>query len=155
LVDYLVVGVGNTLREDDGAGVVLAEHLHGELSRRGVRTQVRLVPQMLPELAAEIAELAPAILLITDCAVGDDLARLQPLLPAQTFAAGSHGLGAAQLLALAVRLYEFGGSAWMATVPGFNFAHGEGLSAGAMQAIDDCLPWMVAQLLAISPVQDS
>jgi hydrogenase maturation protease len=154
LTDYLIVGVGNTLRGDDGAGVVLAERLYAALTQRGVSAQLRLAPQLLPELAAEVAEIAPAVLVIADCAVGGGSAGLQLLAPVQMDTSGSHGMAAEQLLALAVRLYEFCGRAWLATVPGINFAHGEGLTPAAQQAIDDSLPLMVAQLLAVSPSVD-
>lgn len=147
--DYLIIGVGNTLRRDDGVGVMLAQQLYVELCRRAAQTQLRLVQQLLPELAAEIAEIAPTVVLIADCAAGDDPARLQPLAATKTIATGSHGLAAAELLALAVRLYEFGGSAWLVTVPGVDFAHGEGLSAIAQQAIDSCVSPIAAQLLDI------
>ena len=149
--DYLIIGVGNSLRGDDGAGWVLAEQLGSDLAARGanqgVTVQVRLAQQLLPELAAEIAELAPAVLVIADCAVGAEEVRLQRI---EQAAPGepldSHGLTAAQLLAFAVRLYEFRADAWLATVPGANFAHGAGLSDATTAAIAAALPLMRAQL---------
>jgi hydrogenase maturation protease len=146
--DYLIVGVGNTLRHDDGAGWVLAERLGAALIAHGDNVQLRLVQQLLPELAAEIAELAPMALIIADCTALAGSPPLQKLEHSTPAAAHSHGLTPAQLLAIMVRLYEFSGSAWLATVPGVDFAHGEGLSLSAEQAIQANLPLILAQLLA-------
>ena len=147
--DYLIVGVGNTLRGDDGAGPALAERLAAALRESGARVQVRQVQQLLPELAAEVAELAPAALVIADCQAGAQASALRRLtgeLAAQ--ASGSHGLTPDYLLALAVRLYEFGGAGWLATVPGVDFAHGEGLSGGTQRAIAAAVPDIARQLMA-------
>ena len=147
--DYLIVGVGNTLRGDDGAGPALAERLAGALRKSGAHVRVRCVQQLLPELAAEVAELAPAALVIADCqadAQASALRRLEGNPAAQ--GVGSHGLTPDHLLALAVRLYEFGGAGWLATVPGVDFAHGEGLSERTQQAIVAAAPDMADQLMA-------
>ena len=56
---------------------------------------------------------------------------------------GSHGLGATALIEVARRLYGFGGEAWLATVPGVDFEHGEGLSPATWQAIDHLTPAIV------------
>lgn len=152
--DYLIIGVGNSLRGDDGAGWVLAQQLGDALAAggaernadRGATVQVRLVQQLLPELAAEMAELAPAVLVIVDCAAGAEAARLQRIEQAAPELLDSHGLTAGQLPALAVRLYEFRADAWSATVGGSNFAHGEGLSAATAAAIAAAVPVMAAQL---------
>ena len=156
--DCLIIGVGNSLRGDDGAGWVLAEQLAAQLStilaasgaESDAAVQVRLVQQLLPELAAEMADLEPKVLVIADCAAGAKTARLQRI---EQTAAGepldSHGLTAGQLLAFAVRLYEFSADAWLATVPGFNFAHGAGLSDATAAAIAAAAPAMSARLLAL------
>ena len=61
---------------------------------------------------------------------------------------GSHGLGAVELIELARRLYGYEGEAWLATVPGVDFDHGEGLSPATREAIDhlapaDCRPYFI------------
>jgi hydrogenase maturation protease len=149
--DYLIVGDGNTLRGDDGVGWRLAGRLQAALAAHGAVVQLRLVQQLLPELAAEVAEIAPAVLVIADCAAQASGAALQKLCDDRQAPAHSHGLTPAQLLAMTVRLYEFGGSAWLATIPGSAFAHGEELSRPAQHALDAALPSMAAQLLAAHP----
>lgn len=150
--DYLIVGLGNTLRGDDGAGWALAERLAAALADNGSAVQVRLVQQLLPELAAEIEEVKPAVLLIADCTVQEDRPLLRRLDSAHAPAPGSllrsHGLLPADLLALAQRLYGFEGAAWLAAVPGFDFAHREGLSAAASAEIEEAAPLLLAQILA-------
>ena len=47
----LVVGIGNTLRRDDGAGCFFAEALAAELVRAGVDVTLELHHQLAPELA--------------------------------------------------------------------------------------------------------
>lgn len=147
--DYLIVGVGNLLRSDDGAGWALARQLTAALTANGANVQERFVQQLLPELAAEVAELAPRALVVADCnakAQAAELHRLEGNPAAGEI--GSHGLTPRQLLALAVRLYEFGGAAWLATVPGSYFVHGEGLSEATEQAIAAAAPKLAAQLAA-------
>lgn len=147
--DYLIMGVGNSLRGDDGAGWALATQLAAVLTAGGASVQVRMVRQLLPELAAEISELAPKTLVVADCnaqARTADLHRLEDE-PADK-GVGSHGLTPRRLLALAVRLYEFSGAGWLATVPGLHFAHGEGLSAATEEAIAAAAPQMAAHLAA-------
>ncbi len=59
---------------------------------------------------------------------------------------GSHGLGAGALIELARRLYGFAGEAWLATVVGVDFDHGEGLSPATRQAIDQMAPAIVDRI---------
>lgn len=153
--DYLIIGVGNPLRGDDGAGWVLAEQLaeqlRSALAGSGVTVQVQLVQQLLPEMAAEVTESVPAVLVIVDCEAEAKAARLRRIEPATVGEPlGSHGLTAGQLLALAGRLYEFRAEAWLATVRGSNFAHGAGLSEATVAAIAAALPVMLAQLSALT-----
>ena len=154
---YLIVGVGNTLRHDDGAGIWLAEAAARALAEQGKAVELRLLQQLLPEMAEEICELKAQTVLIADCSVGSYAERagwVRRLQPAENdgperqlsedsaaiVGIGSHGLGAAALIELARCLYGFEGEAWLATVPGVDFDHGEGLSPTTRQAIDHLVP---------------
>lgn len=154
---YLIIGVGNTLRRDDGAGIWLAEALAGALAEQGKAVEIRLLQQLLPEIAEEICEIKAQTVLIADCSEegSDEQAGwVQRLLPGEDgrrgrlrseageedTGMGSHGLGAATLIEMARRLYGFAGEAWLATVPGVDFGHGEGLSHATQQAIDHLIP---------------
>ena len=156
---YLIIGVGNTLRRDDGAGISLAEAVAGALAERGKAVEIRLLQQLLPEIAEEICEIKAQTVLIADCSAewqyetggagGTPAAdkRWQARTPARRGEGdggmGSHGLGAAALIEMARRLYGFGGDAWLATVQGVDFEHGEGLSPATRQAIDHLTPAIV------------
>ena len=72
--DYLIIGVGNSLRQDDAAGLWLAEAVRAALDGRGCTTQIRLVQQLLPEMAEEIGELKPHTVLVADCSADSDSA---------------------------------------------------------------------------------
>lgn len=152
--DYLIIGVGNSLRQDDAAGLWLAEAVGAALDGRGCTTQIRLVQQLLPEMAEEIGELKPHTVLVADCSADSDSATGQvSRLPAAELSGttsgviGSHGLTAPQLLMLARRLYGYTGEAWLATVPGSEFGHGEGLSPTAKQAIDQLTSQLIDHIL--------
>ena len=145
---YLIIGVGNTLRRDDGAGIWLAKAVAAALAERGSVVEIRLLQQLLPEIAEEIGEVLAQTVLIADCrAEGPAEAEgwVRRLATAEEAATpiGSHGLGAAALIELARRLYGFAGEAWLATVPGIDFGHGEGLSPSTQHAIDHLAPAIV------------
>lgn len=146
---WLIIGIGNPLRRDDGAGWRLAERLAASLQAAGQAVHLRQVQQLLPELAEEIAELEVDAIIFADVAAGATAAQIIPLTPAADPAqGGSHHLGPAMLLFLLDRLYGRRLPAWLATVPGVDFGHGEGLSAAAeaeMQAVEK----MVEELTAL------
>lgn len=157
---YLIIGIGNLLRQDDGAGLVLAEALRSALDERGLANQIRQVQQLLPELAEEIGEIQPHTLVIADCrgsAGGASTAaagqgEMAPLVVEGddvgfTGGLGSHGLAPAQLLRLAARLYGYTGAAWLATVPGFEFGHGQGLSPTTQQAVERLTPELLQRIV--------
>jgi hydrogenase maturation protease len=126
--DTLVVGYGNELRRDDGAGCLVVREL-AALALPGVRT--RVVQQLVPELAAEMAE-ASRVFFVDALAAGarDEvtLDRLEPL----PFAAGlGHVSDPGGLLSLTGAVYGRAPEAWLVAVAGEDFAPGEGLSARA------------------------
>jgi hydrogenase maturation protease len=102
---YLIIGVGNTLRRDDGAGIWLAKAVAAALAERGSVVEIRLLQQLLPEIAEEIGEVLAQTVLIADCrAEGPAEAEgwVRRLATAEEAATpiGSHGLGAAGLYRL-------------------------------------------------------
>lgn len=138
----LVIGWGNTLRRDDGVGVLIAEEVES-CGRDDVRTIA--VPQLTPELAADIAA-ADRVIFVDAGATGEEV-ELIPL------AAGRDGLHITHhatpdgLLTLAATLYEANPEAWLFTIPAHDLHHGEGLSEAtrvaaweAVDAIEDLLP---------------
>ena len=114
----LVIGIGNSLRGDDGVGALLAEQVGG-----------RSVQQLTPELAAELAELEAVLFIDAWLAP----AGAAPRITAISLAAGaaeSHRLEPAQLLAISQALYGRAPAAHLLQVPATRLEHGTTLSAG-------------------------
>ena len=120
----LLIAVGNPLRRDDGAAACVLETL-GAIA--GVKA--RQVMQLAPELAADFEGKRLAVILDADAA-GEEV-RLDPLPPDEAPAPPlGHAVSPAEVLRLAHRLFGFSGDCYLCRIPGFDFAHGEGLSAG-------------------------
>lgn len=142
----LVIGIGNTLRRDDGAGWLFAEALASELQKAGRRVHLVLQHQLTPELAEEAAELRPSHVIFVDASVTTHDARLTPLPDAALVSGASatsasanvagHGLSPAALLALMRRLYAVAAAGWLVQTPAEDFGHGEGLSEAAQHGVE-------------------
>jgi hydrogenase maturation protease len=132
----LIIGIGNTLRRDDGVGIVAAQKLEKSLA-----DQVRVIAcqQLTPELAKDISEVDRVI--IIDAEQGNMHGRItvkeiEPGDHAQN--SFSHELDPATLLTCSRELYGKYPNAFLITVTGGTFDFGEGLSlsaAGAMQEV--------------------
>jgi hydrogenase maturation protease len=120
----LVIGYGNTLRGDDGLGPHTVAAV-AALGLPGVRT--RIVQQLLPELAAELAEVRCAIFVDAQFVPADDAVQVTTIGPAPA-AAMAHTADPSGLLALSQTLYGRAPEAWLVTVPGRDFDLGERLS---------------------------
>ena len=136
----LCIAIGNTLRGDDGVGHRVLELLGAS---NGVRA--RSVPQLVPELAAEIASVESVLFIDADATCLEPQietmacggVRQTPLTPTMT---------AFEMVGLAERLYGFTGVAFLCRVPARTFERAEMLSpiaeAGARAAAE-----MVSQRL--------
>ena len=144
----LIVGIGNTLRRDDGAGCFFAEALAAELARAGVDVTLELHHQLTPELAEDAAELAPHMIIFVDASVAVPSPVLTPLAADMGANAASHSLTPAALLAILRQLYAVDVAGWLVQTPAVDFGHGEGLSAVAQRGVDDA-PGMAARLIAV------
>jgi hydrogenase maturation protease len=136
MVSWLIFGIGNTLRRDDGAGWLLAERLAALLRSHGADVQLLFVQQLTPDLAEEIAESPATAIIFADVAVGSCAPSVTLLAAVPPVASSSHAFTPAALLYLAEKLYGRSLRAFLATVPGVDFGHGEGLSRVAEEGID-------------------
>ena len=138
----LIIAYGNSLRRDDGAGLRLGEMLES-LWREQKRAVRRIsVHQLTPELALAVARDDVSAVVFTDARVvsGDDERGSHRILvrpfPAKTHSCIlGHHLDPAAVMAYARLLYAKTPPAWIATVPGVDFDHGEGLSPTAEAAL--------------------
>jgi hydrogenase maturation protease len=136
----LLIGYGNDLRRDDGAGLILAEILEQAWQSQRVAVKRLSVHQLMPELAAEIAQPEVTAAVFVDARViapeeVDPRVQMQPLrVEAQSPSLGHH-LDPATLLIYAEWLYGWRPPAWLVTVPATDFGYGEGLSQSTQQAL--------------------
>lgn len=143
----LLIGIGNTLRGDDGVGAALLEELARERAQEGGvwsprGAELRAVHQLTPELALAVAE-AGRVLFVDAWANPDRHEPwIEPLPPPrgegeapEAVGPGGHGWGPLALLSLAEELYGWRGEAALLRVPAFAFPHGTNFSAALEQAL--------------------
>jgi len=136
----LLIGYGNNLRRDDGAGLILAERLEHAWRSQGVAVKHLPCHQLTPELTAEIAEPDVTAVVFVDARAieaseVDPQVQVQPLRPELLSPSSGHHLKPATLLLYADRLYGRRPSAWLVTVPAADFDYGEDLSQITQQAL--------------------
>jgi hydrogenase maturation protease len=131
----LIIGYGNTLRRDDGAGPALARSVK---ERSGVGdVRVLEAHQLVPELADEIASPVVTAVLFMDASISRtakrnheapecvEIRKLDSTVSSQSF---GHHLDPSTLLAYAEHLYGRQPQAWLISIPGEDFDFGEGFS---------------------------
>ncbi len=132
VADILIIGYGNELRGDDGIGLRVVEAI-ATANYPGVR--VRSVCQLVPELAAEVAE--ARIVIFVDSLVGSSRVALEfaPVGVEEITDWCTHNADPRTLLALTRAVYRRTPEAWWLTVPGRIFDLGEGLSSAAEEGV--------------------
>ena len=134
----LVIGFGNLLRSDDGAGHRLALAL-ARRSPEGVMVLAR--PQLTPELAEPLTRASRVLFVDAVWASPTNTApQLTPLEPLTAAAPFSHGLTPARLLALSAALYGHAPPAWQLLIPAHQGQLGNQLSAATAAACRAALP---------------
>ena len=149
--NLLIIGYGNGLRRDDGAGLVLAEKLAVKLSTRGVAVHQLAVQQLVPELALTIANADLDGVLFVDTVADRGVTKIifHSLVDAAIHVALGHHLTPQALLLYAARLYGHCPPAWLVAIPGTDFGHGEGFSPQTTQLLADVAPLATTVLDAI------
>ncbi len=131
----LVIGYGNTLRGDDGAGVHAAELVRKQIAGIDVLT----VHELQPELAETIAERETVIFI--DASAGTNIlfcAQIGFGIPIDPLR--SHMLTPTQLMLLCLRLYgRAPETAYLIGIPASDFAFGESLSAKTASFLEPCV----------------
>ena len=131
----LVIGYGNTLRQDDGVGPRVAG-LVADLELPGV--EALACAQLSPEHADAVARAHTVV--FVDAQWGDTgPVRLRRLTPGKSAQVTTHAVEPRTLLALAREVYGRAPHAWMLTLPARNMDFGEELSEVARLGIDDAL----------------
>jgi hydrogenase maturation protease len=141
--DFLIIGYGNTLRGDDGAGPHVAETVAAR-NYPGVRTLVCAL--LTPELADPISQARVAV--FVDAAV-DALGEVQlrKLEPAASSQIMSHAADPGTLLALARDVFGRAPEAWWLTIPAVEFDFGGDFSPATQQGVAIALEKIIAQIV--------
>ena len=122
----LVIGYGNTLRRDDGAGVRLAEHLADGLS---ARIRVETGHQLTPEMALTVAAAdVDGVVFIDASVTATEIALKRIDLDNDVSPSVGHHLTPEALMVYANRLYGRTPPAWLVTLPAYDLGHGESLT---------------------------
>ena len=159
----LVIGYGNALRGDDGAGP-RAARLFGERSAAqmpGGTRRALAVHQLLPELVEDVARAARVVFIDAypahdgneahEAQEGAAPLRIAALLPATDEAErtgtahAASSAAPAQLLALCARLYRRVPRAWLVGIPAYDLAAGATISPRTAQRIEDAVDFCMAQ----------
>lgn len=138
----LLIGIGNRLRGDDGAGYRLAEALSLDPPKS---VQVIATQQLTMELSATLA--ASQRVLFVDATLDPERCCRwsAPCLEAMDVTALqavglSHQLTPEALLAATDALYHCAPKAWQLLLPGLNWGHGDALSPLTEAAVSASLP---------------
>ena len=132
---YGVIGYGNALRRDDGAGLVLAQEIAALLARKGQRVLHRLVHQLTPELIYEFVEAECIIFVDTGVADDDPMVCVTPVLSQGEARTVGHQMAPEMFLVLLEKFLNIFPPAWMVRVPGWDFCFGEEISTKTKHAL--------------------
>ncbi len=131
----LIVGYGNSLRCDDGAGPALARMVAGACGRKDLR--LLTVQQLGPEMAEILAAPEVTAVIFMDASVAASRNSVDGMVEKIELCSGAgkmrspisgHYFPPAELLAYSKFLYGAVVPAWLVTIPGFDFGFGEYLS---------------------------
>jgi hydrogenase maturation protease len=133
VAEALVIGVGNDLRGDDGAGHAVADRIDA-LGVPGVA--VRSVSQLVPELVEQMADAALVVIVDADIDAAEVVVRTAK--PGVDSPISHHGSPEA-LVALAATLGMSLPEVVVVGVPAVSFGLGEGLSESAASMVEDAV----------------
>jgi hydrogenase maturation protease len=128
----LVIGYGNTLRQDDQAGPLVAERIEA-LALPGVLAMA--CAQLSPEHAEPVARARTVVFVDAQAAPARELA-VTPVLPGESSQVTTHAAEPRTLLALARDVFGHAPPAWLLTIPAERFEFGTDLSPLTQQGIE-------------------
>jgi hydrogenase maturation protease len=145
-----IIGIGNTLRSDDGLGICICEELQ-RLNLEGVT--IRTAHQLQTEWLFEFIEFKKV--LIIDAAVDDDhVMRIEPLSGNTSVASNSsHHLNPNLLNGLMTVIHGAPADFFALAVPGEVFDFGEALSHNGLQNVQRAVG-LILEWVASIPAQD-
>lgn len=136
----LVIGYGNTLRGDDGAGPWVVETI-AAAGWPGVRCVT--AHQLTPEMSEDVAVAGRVV--FVDASVAEETVAVRPVVGCRT-GQGGHCCTPSLLLFLAELLHGRCPEAWLVSVPARRLELGEGLAPQTQTAAEEALR-VVARIL--------
>ncbi len=137
----LVIGYGNRLRTDDGAGQCVAD----AVASWDITGLVAIsVHQLTPELSERLASTDLAIFVDARLARGGEDIVVVPVEAPEEMGIHGHVCDPRSLLALARAIYGRTPECWLVTVPSTDFSLGEGLSKTAREGVERALERIAA-----------
>ncbi len=132
----LVIGYGNTLRRDDGAGPEVARRIESLALPKVDTLQAH---QLLPEHAELLSRVDRAI--FVDASVGDIPPEpcMEPIAPDPNAELDAHASDPGGMLALARILFGHAPASWVIQLPAADLDIGEGLSPIAEEAVQQAV----------------
>jgi len=129
----LVIGYGNSLRRDDGAGPEVARRV-AALDWPGL--DVIEAHQLLPEHAEALSRVDRAVFVDASIDEGLKAVRVSEVVPSADASLAPHASDPESLLALAALLFERAPEAWLVEIPAADLGIGEGLSMATKEACE-------------------
>jgi hydrogenase maturation protease len=138
----LIIGYGNSLRRDDGAGPVLAKRVFEKAGTAYLR--MLEAHQLVPDLATELAAPDVSAVIFIDASVAADGTEASCILPEiepreihceAATSSLSHHFDPETLLSYVELLYGKKPPAWLVSIPGVDFGYGEGFSTFALNSL--------------------
>lgn len=134
-LSVLVIGYGNTLRGDDGAGPKVAEEIE-RLNLPNVRALS--LGLLAPEIADPVSKAGKVI--FVDASAEANEVSVSPVAPGESSQVMAHAAEPATILALARDLFGRAPNAWLVAIPACDFSPGENFSQttarGVKTAVD-------------------
>ena len=140
----LILGYGNTLRGDDGAGYIAAERLQAAIRDPGI--EVLALHQLTPELALNLSKAGEAIFIDASATGRPGRYMRVPLHPAPACAQFTHHATPEALLANARSLYGECPHATLYLVPGLEFEAPDTLSKPVQLAVDQLVSHLLEKV---------
>ncbi len=136
---WLIIGYGNRLRGDDGAGPAFAERLRAVLPSDFARiiSQHQLTPELVLECVKPEIDRVLFIDVKRQQTTACEISPLSPIRPSN--ASCGHQFSPELLLTSADKLYGQRRTGWLLTLPGFDFGFDEQLSRLTQAAIETAI----------------
>jgi hydrogenase maturation protease len=134
----LVIGYGNPLRCDDAVGQIVAQRF--ATSYADASTEVRTLFQLVPELAEDISAAEMVVFVDASATLAPGEVRCEPIECAPTSSSDesfTHRVTPHGLLLMSRELYGKVPRAWLVSIGGVVFGHGEGLSQQLAVKVDE------------------